>query len=160
MRIAIKKLEEGAGKLCKVLLPIKQEFYLGSGKMSAICTLSNFDLLETISRSYLMDNIQIVGRLLSENKGIDAIIGFTLNHPELRRIILCGKEVRGHKAGQALLALALNGIDQTGSIVGAAGPNPTVTLRAQEVDIFRHQVQIIDLIETIDIDKIAKALIT
>jgi tetrahydromethanopterin S-methyltransferase subunit A len=49
-------------------------------------------LLEDICKSSeIMDKILIVGRLLSENKGIDAIIRFTLAHPELHYIIVCGK---------------------------------------------------------------------
>jgi tetrahydromethanopterin S-methyltransferase subunit A len=159
MRIIIRKLEDGAGKLCKVLLPIKQEYYLGSGKLTAICTLSSFDLLSMISRSSLMDKVLIAGRLLSENKGIDAIIGFTVNHPELNRIILCGKEVKGHRAGQALLALARNGVDTSGRIIGATGPNPIITRSANDVEIFRRQVQIIDLIWNVDIDRIAQMLV-
>jgi tetrahydromethanopterin S-methyltransferase subunit A len=159
MRVTIRKLEDGAGKLCKVLLPIKQEYYLGSGKLTAICTLSSFDLLGMISRSYLMDKVLIAGRLLSENKGIDAIISFTVNHPELNRIILCGKEVKGHRAGQALLSLARNGVDTSGRIIGATGPNPILTRSAKDVEIFRRQVQIIDLIWTVDIDKIAMLLV-
>jgi tetrahydromethanopterin S-methyltransferase subunit A len=159
MRATIRKIEDGAGKLCKVLLPIKQEYYLGSGKLTAICTLSSFDLLGMISRSSLMDKVLIVGRLLSENKGIDAIISFTVNHPELNRIILCGKEVKGHRAGQALLSLARNGVDTSGRIIGATGSNPILTRSAKDVEIFRRQVQIIDLIWTVDIDKIATLLV-
>jgi len=145
--------------LCKVLLPVKQEYYLGTGKVSAICTLSSFELLEVISRSFLMNRVLIAGRLLSENKGIDAIIGFTIIHPELSRIILCGKEVRGHRAGQALLALAHNGIEASGRIIGATGPNPIVTRSQDDVEMFRHQVQIIDLIGTVNIDIIREFLI-
>ena len=159
MRATIRKIEDGAGNLCKVLLPIKQEYYLGSGKLTAICTLSSFDLLGMISRSSLMDKVLIVGRLLSENKGIDAIISFTVNHSELNRIILCGKEVKGHRAGQALLSLARNGVDTSGRIIGATGPNPILTRSAKDVEIFRRQVQIIDLIWTVDIDKIATLLV-
>lgn len=159
MRVTIRKLEDGAGKLCKVLLPIKQEYYLGSGKLTAICTLSSFDLLGMISSSSLMDRVLIAGRLLSENKGIDAIISFTVNHPELNRIILCGKEVKGHRAGQALLSLARNGVDTSGRIIGATGPNPILTRSAKDVEIFRRQVQIIDLIWTVDMDKIAQLLV-
>lgn len=154
-----KRLEEGAGKICKALVPIKHEYYVGSGKAVAICTLSSIGLLEMISRSYLMNNVLIAGRLLSENKGIDAMIAFTIKHPELKRILICGKEVKGHRAGQALLALASNGMDLSGRIIGAASPNPTVTLRAQEVHTFRRQVQIIDLIGTVDIGRIAQVLI-
>ena len=88
-----------------------------------------------------MNNVLIAGRLLSENKGIDAMIAFTIKHPELKRILICGKEVKGHRAGQALLALASNGMDLSGRIIGATCPNPIVTLCAQEVEIFRRQVQ-------------------
>jgi tetrahydromethanopterin S-methyltransferase subunit A len=157
--LIMKRLEEGAGKICKTLVPIKHEYYLGSGKVVAICTLSSIDLLEMISRSYLMNNVLIAGRLLSENKGIDAMIAFTIKHPELKRILICGKEVKGHRAGQALLALASNGMDLSGRIIEAASPNPIVTLCAQEVDTFRRQVQIIDLIGTVDIGRIAQVLV-
>ncbi|HEX2169546.1 MAG TPA: hypothetical protein VHF65_04535, partial [Nitrososphaera sp.] len=151
---------DGAGKLCKALLPIKQQYYLGSGKSAAICTLSSFDLLEMLSRSSLMDKVLIAGRLLSENKGIDAIIGFTINHPELNRILLCGKEVKGHRAGQALLSLSRNGVDTSNRIIGADGPHPIITRCAQDVDIFRRQIQVIDSVGTVDIDRIAKLLVS
>ncbi|MDP9016272.1 MAG: tetrahydromethanopterin S-methyltransferase subunit A [Thermoproteota archaeon] len=160
MRLTIKKLEDGAGQLCKALLPIKHEYCLGSGKVAAICTLSSFDLLEIVCRSSLMDKVLIAGRLLSENKGIDAIIGFTINHPELNRILLCGKEVKGHRAGQALLALARNGVSTSGRIIGADGPNPIITRCAQDVDIFRRQVRVIDSIGTVDIDRITQLLVS
>jgi tetrahydromethanopterin S-methyltransferase subunit A len=156
----MKRLDNAAGRLCKALLPIKHEYYLGAGKAVAICTLSSIDLLQTISKSDLINRILIAGRLLSENKGIDEIIAFTMKHPNLKRIIVCGKEVRGHRAGQALLALASNGVDSSGRIIGAVGPNPIVTLSQQDVDIFRHQVEINDMIGTVDIGKIAQALVT
>ena len=156
----MKRLDKAAGRLCKALLPIKHEYYIGAGKAVAICTLSSIDLLQTISKSDLINRILIAGRLLSENKGIDAIIAFTMKHPNLKRIIVCGKEVRGHRAGQALLALASNGMDSSGRIIGAVGPNPIVTLPQQDVDIFRHQVEINDMIGTLDIGKIAQALVT
>jgi tetrahydromethanopterin S-methyltransferase subunit A len=156
----MKRLDNAAGRLCKALLPIKDEYYLGAGKAVAICTLSSIDLLQTICKSDLINRIVIAGRLLSENKGIDEIITFTVNHPNLKRMIVCGKEVRGHRAGQALLALANNGMDSSGMIIGAVGPNPIVTLPQQDVDIFRHQVEINDMIGTVDIGKIAQALVT
>ena len=152
-------LENAAGKLCEGLLPIKHEYYVGAGKTVAICTLSSIDLLQTIAKSDLINGVLIAGRLLSENKGIDAIIAFSLKHPYLKRIVLCGNEVKGHKAGQALLALASNGMDSSGRIIGAVGPNPIVTLPLQDVDIFRHQVEINDMIGTVDIGKIAQALV-
>ena len=154
MRIR-KKLDDAAGKVCEAVLPIKHEYYLGRGKELAICTLSSMDLLERISQSDLMGRIAIAGRLLSENRGIDAMIKFTLDHPDLRRIIVCGKEVKGHRAGQALLALARNGIDRgDGRIIGALGPYPILKSPAGDIDAFRQQVEIVDMIGTTDIEKL------
>jgi tetrahydromethanopterin S-methyltransferase subunit A len=100
-----KKFDDMAGKVCEVVLPIRQSYCLGSGKKLAICTLSSGDLLRKISKSDIIDKVVIAGRLLSENRGIDTMIKFVLEHPDIERIIVCGKEVKGHRAGQALLAL-------------------------------------------------------
>ena len=152
-----KKFDEAAGKVCKAVLPIKHEYYLGRGRVMAICTLSSTDLLQEISKSDLMDKVAIAGRLLSENKGIDAIIQFSLEHPGLKHIILCGKEVKGHMAGQALLALAQNGIDPEGRIIGAFGPNPLLKSSTRKADAFRRQVEIIDMTGTVDINSLKSA---
>lgn len=159
--ITIRKTFKGAaGMLCERLLPIKQDYYRGRGKGIAVCTLSSTDLLREISRSDLMNEIAICGRLLTENKGIDIIINFTSNNPGITCIVACGKEVRGHKAGQALLSLARNGVDLSGRIIGAVGPDPILKSSPHAVDTFRKQVRILDMIGTVSIDKIAAALVT
>lgn len=152
-----KKFDDAAGKICEAVLPIKHEYHLGRGKELAICTLSSIDLLEEISKSDIIDRVAIAGRLLSENKGIDAIIRFTLEHPDLKRIIICGGEVKGHRAGQALLALVRNGIDKEGRIIGAPGPYPVLKSPAWDVDVFRKQVEISDMIGTVDINSLMSA---
>jgi len=149
-----KKFDDVAGKVCEAVLPIKHEYYIGRGKDLAICTLSSIDLLEEISKSDIMNKLAIAGRLLSENRGIDAMIRFTLEHPDLRLIIVCGKEVKGHRAGQALLALARNGIDRGGRIIGARGPYPILKSPAGDVRDFRRRVEIIDMIGAVDIEKL------
>jgi len=152
-----KKFDDAAGKVCEAVIPIKHEFYLGKGKGLAICTLSSIDLLQEISKSDIMEGVAIAGRLLSENKGIDAMIRFAAEHSDLKRIILCGKEVKGHRAGQALLALARNGIDSEGRIVGALGPYPILKSSVHDVGAFRRQVEIIDMVGTIDINSLKSA---
>jgi tetrahydromethanopterin S-methyltransferase subunit A len=149
-----KKFDDAAGKVCETVLPIKHEYYLGRGKELAICTLSSIGLLEEISKSDIMGRVAIAGRLLSENKGIDTIIRFTLDHPDLRRIIVCGREVKGHRAGQALLALARNGINRDGRIIGALGPYPMLKSPARDIDDFRRQVAILDMMGTVEIAKL------
>jgi tetrahydromethanopterin S-methyltransferase subunit A len=132
-----KKFDEAVGKVCEVVLPIKHEYYIGRGKELAICTLSSIGLLDEISKSNIMNKVAVAGRLLSENRGIDAMIRFALENPNLSRIIVCGKEVKGHRAGQALLALARNGIDQDGRIIGALGPYPLLKSQERDVMAFR-----------------------
>ena len=91
------KFENAVGKLCEALIPVRANYCMGrKGRSIAICTLASMKLLDDICRSPdMMDRILIVGRLLSENRGIDAIIRFTLLHDELHHIILCGKESIG-----------------------------------------------------------------
>lgn len=143
-----KKLEDVAGRICEVLIPIKHEYYMGQGKRIAICTLSNMHLLQSIARTDdIMNRILIVGRLLSENKGIDTLVRFTLKHPELRYIIVCGKDVKGHQSGQALLSLHKNGTDKDSRIIGATANCRLVLIPFQHTHILilNHQKAYYDL---------------
>lgn len=150
-----KKLEDAAGKLCEVLIPIKHEYYRGQGKRVAICTLSSMHLLQSIAiKKDIMNRILIVGRLLSENRGIDTLVRFTLKHPELRYIIVCGRDVKGHQSGQALLSLYMNGTGKDGRIVGAACPHPFLTHSHVDIESFRKQIMICDLIGCDDLKSV------
>jgi tetrahydromethanopterin S-methyltransferase subunit A len=149
------------GKLCEALIPIKHEYYIGKGKKAAVCTLSSLDLLQDLSKSAdIMNRILIIGRLLSENKGIDSIIKFTLDHPELHYMIICGKDVKGHQAGQALVSLYKNGADNCGRIIAAKGAYPLLRSSQKDIEVFRRQIlKISDLIEIDDIEKIKKLVL-
>jgi tetrahydromethanopterin S-methyltransferase subunit A len=154
------KLENVAGRLCEVLIPIKNEYFIGNGKTVAICTLSSMELLQTIARTEgVMNRILIVGRLLSENKGIDTLIKFTLNHPELHCIVVCGNDVKGHQSGQALLSLYRHGVSRDGKILGATGPHPFLTHLHSDIESFRKQIMIYDLIKCEELDRV-KALLS
>jgi hypothetical protein len=54
-------LENVAGKLCGILIPIKREYYIGGGSSIAIWP-------------DIMHRILVARRLLSENKGLDKLI--------------------------------------------------------------------------------------
>src|SRR5919199_6555530 len=154
-------LENAAGKLCEILIPIKHEYYLGGGNNIAICTLSSIDLLQTIADSPdIMHRILVAGRLLSENKGLDKLISFTLNHPSLRHIVVCGREVRGHKTGQALMCIHRNGVTSNdGRIIGASGPNPFLSCSQADIKVFRRQVMIHNLIGNDDLKTIKNMIL-
>lgn len=153
-----KKFDDAAGKICEAVIPVRHERFEGAGGEAAICTLGSIDLLEEISKSPLMTLVAIAGRLLSENRGIDAIIQFALSHPELKMLVLCGREVKGHMAGQALLSLYKNGVDPDGRIIGARGPYPSLQSSRDQVEKFRAQVCIIDLVGVTDLKQIARSI--
>lgn len=150
-------LAKFAGRICEVLLPIKHDIFLGSERSSvAICTLSSMDLLEEIGRSSMISNIALAGRLLSENKGIETLIRHALEHRDLRYIVLCGNDTKGHLPGQALLALHKDGIYANGRIVGAMGKEPVLEgITKEEVEEFRKRISLVDLIGNKDIKEIS-----
>jgi tetrahydromethanopterin S-methyltransferase subunit A len=104
-------LGEIAGEICKKIFPIPEERFFGRSSGVAICTLSSIDLLKEISNSDIMEKITIVARLFSENKGIDELVRFVNKNPSLHTIIVCGKEVSGHRTGHALFCLHRFGTD-------------------------------------------------
>ncbi|AFS83650.1 tetrahydromethanopterin S-methyltransferase subunit A [Candidatus Nitrosopumilus sediminis] len=138
---------EAIGELCKIILPINEEYYLGNPNSSiAVCTLSSMNLLKNFANSEILNKISIVGRLLSENKGIDSIIKYVNKNPQVDTIIVCGKEVWGHKPGHSLLELHKNGIDQKNRIINSTSPDPYLTVSKPEIRYFQHKINLVNLI--------------
>ena len=152
-------IEEIAGEICKILLPIEDKLYFGNANSTlVICTLSSMKLLKEISNSSLMNKIYVVGRLLSENKGIDILVRHIISNEQIRTLILCGEDTIGHKPGHSILCLYKNGRDQNGMIIGSESPNPILTLTNQEVSRFQKQVKIINKIGEIEISNLKKKI--
>lgn len=101
-----------------------------------------------------MNNIAIVGRLLSENKGIDKIIKYCIANKELVHLVVCGKDVHGHIAGDSIIALSENGITSDGKIIKSKSPYPHLDSSFEDVEIFRGRVTIHNLIEEMDLNRI------
>ena len=148
-------MENCIGEICKYLLPIKHERYLGNGSKIAICTLSSIKLLTDISNdTKLMNELAIVGRLLSENKGIDEMISYCIANKRLEHLVICGRDSRGHRAGESLIALSENGITKEGTIINSKSPRPQLRSSYQDVEIFRNRITIHNLIEKTDLNTI------
>ena len=140
-------LGETIGELCKFLLPIPDEYFYGNSNSSiAICTLSSIDLLKKFSNSDILNNFYIVGRLLSENKGIDSIIEYVNKNQKITTIIVCGKEVWGHKSGHSLFLLHENGIDKNTRIINSTSPNPFLTISQSKIQYFQNNITLVNLI--------------
>lgn len=150
-------ISEAIGELCKVILPINEEYYLGNQNSSvAICTLSSIDLLKNFANSKFLNQISIVGRLLSENKGIDSIIRYVNQNPQVNTIIVCGKEVWGHKSGHSLFELHKNGIDHNNRIINSKSPDPYLTVSDSEIKYFQDNITLINLINENELELILK----
>ena len=148
------------GELCKVVLPIHEESYQGSINSSiAVCILSSLNLLRKMANSSILKHISIVGRLLSENKGIDAIIRHVNQNKKIKTIIVCGKEVSGHKAGHSLFKLYQNGIDNKGRIIGSSSPDPFLTVTESQINYFQNKINLVNMINETDFTKIKQKII-
>lgn len=142
------------GKICKAVLPIDEEYYVGNPDSStAVCTLGSISLLKELKDSDILQNVAIVGRLFSENKGIDSIVRY-VNQNNIQRIILCGNDVWGHKAGHSLTKLHENGIDDSKRIIDSISPDPFLTVTASEIKYFQNNVELVNMIGETSLQKI------
>jgi tetrahydromethanopterin S-methyltransferase subunit A len=127
------------------------------GAPVAVCSLMDETLAQTIARETDPD-LSVVGTLCTENLGIERVIHNVLANPHIRHLILCGPDSQqevGHFPGQSFLALAQNGVDQRGRILGARGRRPVLkNISLEAVEYFRQTVTVVDLIGQSDIPKI------
>ena len=148
------------GEFCKVLLPIPEESYQGNSNSDmAVCTLSSMDLLKKIANSEILNHISLVGRLLSENKGIDSMIYSLNQNKKIKTIVVCGKEVWGHKSGHSLFKLHEYGIDNAGRIINSSSPDPFLTVSKAQIDYFRNEITLVNMINETNISIIKQQII-
>ncbi|HIP84437.1 MAG TPA: tetrahydromethanopterin S-methyltransferase subunit A [Methanothermococcus okinawensis] len=102
----------------------------------------------------------IAGPCHTENLGIEKVIANYISNPNIRFMIVCGSEVQGHLTGQCFKALYENGIDDSGCIIGAKGAIPFLeNVGKDAVERFQRQiVELVDLIDVEDTDKITQAI--
>jgi tetrahydromethanopterin S-methyltransferase subunit A len=147
----VNALGETIGELCKIILPIPEAYYSGNSDSSiAVCTLSSIDLLKKLANSEILSHVSIVGRLLSENKGIDSIIKYINKNQKINIIIICGKEVWGHKAGHSLFQLHKNGVDKNNRIINSTSPDPYLTVSKSQIQYFQNNITLVNLIAETD----------
>ena len=123
----------------------------------AICTLNDERLSEELAQSD-SDEVAIVGTMHTENLGIERLIRNVIANPNIRYLILCGADSQqaiGHLPGQSLLALADNGVDDRGRIVGARGKRPVLkNLSREAVEHFRRTIVVVGSVGETDTAKI------
>ena len=128
-----------------MLYPWRGEFTVGSEESQiAIDTLS-------LRMDFPPEDVAIWGQHKTENLGIEKIVANIVSNPNIRYLIVCGEEVRGHRSGNGLISLHSNGIGDDGRIIGARGAVPYIeNVPAEAISRFREQVEIIDMIGIIN----------
>jgi len=103
--------------------------------------------IENLVRVAVESGAALAGTLQTENIGLEKVICNIVANPNIRFLIVCGPESPGHLVGDAVLALAKNGVDGRKRIIGAKAPTPYLfNIGAECIDRFRKQVEVIDLV--------------
>ncbi|KYK30309.1 MAG: hypothetical protein AYK22_04185 [Thermoplasmatales archaeon SG8-52-3] len=120
------------------------EFIVCNHKGCVAVVILNLDYIPS-------ENVAIYGWLKTENIGIEKIVANVISNPNIRYIVVCGDDIRGHRSGLSLIALNKNGIDRNNKIIGARGAIPYIeNLNNEAIKRFQNQIEIIDLIGVSD----------
>lgn len=127
--------------------PVVGEYFVVDNAASvAVSTLASIQLAEGLAQ-HKPSGLAIVGKTETENIGIDKVIKNVVTSPTIRYLIIAGMESKGHLTGKTLLALVENGVDENGHVIGSQGKRPVLrNVSAPEIQAFREQVQVIDMI--------------
>jgi tetrahydromethanopterin S-methyltransferase subunit A len=119
--------------------PLRGEYSVGDPKNSiAVVTLAS--LLH-------IKGATIVGPCKTENLGVEKVVANILSISNIRFVMICGAESKGHLPGDSIMALHRNGMDEKGRIIGSRGAIPFIqNLTPEAIDRFRKQVLILNFI--------------
>ncbi|WP_298666371.1 tetrahydromethanopterin S-methyltransferase subunit A [uncultured Methanofollis sp.] len=96
----------------------------------------------------------LCGSCKTENLGLEKVIANVIANPNIRFVLLCGTEVKGHLSGQTLRALHEGGV-QGGKVVGSQGAIPFIeNLDDAAIKRFQEQTEVVDIMESEDIGAI------
>lgn len=138
--------------MCEEYYPWGGDFTSVNPKASVAVVLLNIDFIP-------FDKVALFGRLKTENIGIEKIIANVISNPHIRFVVLCGNDIRGHRSGESLLCLYLNGINDNHRIIDAPGAIPFIeNLTEEAINRFREQVEVVDLIGETNSDKLHKEI--
>nr|MDO8098998.1 tetrahydromethanopterin S-methyltransferase subunit A [Candidatus Njordarchaeota archaeon] len=89
----------------------------------------------------------LAGSVQTENIGIEKLIANIVANPNIRYLIICWRESRGHLPADAMMRLLKNGVDERRRIIGAEAPTPFLyNLPLGAIERFREQIRAVNLI--------------
>ncbi len=129
------------------------EFHIlgdGPGFSVAISTLASPDLADELAAA-APHGLAIVGKTETENLGVEKVVLNTITNPWIDTLVLAGKDPKGHHSGKTLLAVGEHGVDSDMRVIDSPGRHPVLkNLVAEEVEAFREQVRIVDMMGLTD----------
>ena len=94
------------------------------------------------------------GSCKTENLGLEKVIANYIANPNIRFMLCCGTEVKGHLAGQTMIALHKGGV-KDGRVVGAEGAIPFIeNLNDAAIKRFQEQIEVVNIMESEDLNAI------
>lgn len=139
--------------------PVEGEYtVLDRSAPVAVSTLASVKLEEKLA-NLRPAGLCIVGKTETENIGIDKIVKNVISNPAINFLVLAGKDTVGHQSGKTLLALWENGVDKDMRVIGSRGRRPILkNVTNSDVDAFRKQLEIRDMIGCEDTKTIARSI--
>lgn len=129
---------------------VKGDYTVGNpaSRIAVVTLASNFEACPEAA---------IWGSSKTENLGVEKLIVNIISNSNIRYVLVCGAESRGHLAGHSLLSIHANGIDDQGRIIASEGAIPFIeNISGEAVERFQHQVTMLDRIGLVELEKILK----
>ena len=135
------------------------EYYPWGGEYK-VCSPNGCLAVVLLTTDYKPPNIvALYGNLKTENIGIEKIVANVISNPNIRFVVVCGDDIRGHRSGSSLISLHKNGIDSQNRIIDAKGAIPYIeNLNKKAIKRFQEQVEIINMINIKNKKKIDKKI--
>jgi tetrahydromethanopterin S-methyltransferase subunit A len=115
--------------------------------------------------SFEYEPVAIWGKIMTENLGLTRVLSNILSNPNIRHLIVCGKEVRGHFPGDAFLSLFKNGYEINSgnvSIKDTIAADPRLPIKEDSMEEvysrLKNQITLINLIGETDLKEISKSV--
>jgi len=126
---------------------MKNSFYPWGGEFT-VCSFNSCIAVVLLQTNYTPPrDVAVFGPVKTENIGIEKIVANVISNPNIRYLLICGDDIRGHLPGSTLVALHKYGTDKENRVINAPGAIPYIeNLEAEAVERFRKQVEILDLI--------------
>ena len=124
----------------------------------AVSTLTDVALVEKLA-TQSPNGLALVGKTETENIGLDKIVKNCISNTALHYLILAGQEAVGHYSGQTLLSLSQNEVDDNHRVIKSTGKRPFLrNVTIDEIETFRQQIEVIDLIGVTDVAVICQRI--